>query len=245
MTYIQCINFPQFFEFMMKLTHIDPGWNVKKEAKLQYHKILIDIVFKNQLANAVSFADEVPAANCPMSDATFGSVIGVLSFLLLFFIIIAFKQRKRIKKLMSKNRELRVAAQNRAQIASAPIIRPDSRPDTPVMPPVNVYANRLAVIGRATISSAVTPAETTVATGAITNRVDIPPSYDDLRPSFGRNRRRTIAGRPAITSGPVITEEDGANDESDVVSISSVDRPYPRMSFPGCPINVIEPPHVV
>lgn len=230
---------------MMKLTHIDPGWNVKKEAKLQYHKLLIDIVFKNQLANAVSFADEVPAANCPMSDSAFGSVIGVLSFLLLFFLIIAFKQRKRISRLMSKNKELRSAAQNRAQNASAPTIQPVSQPDAPVMPPVNVYANRLSVIGRATISNAVTPAETIAATGVITGRADIPPSYDDLRPSFGRSRRSNATRRPAITSGPVITEEDGANDESDVVSISSVDRPYPRMSYPGCPINVIEPPHVV
>ena len=69
------------------------------------------------------------------------------------------------------------------------------------------------------------------------------PGYEALRPSFN----------PAIVAQAAIVEEsdddnaqDDANDgdESDVGGGCGA-RPYPLMEYPGCPINVIEPPHVV
>ena len=210
----------------MAAARADPGRRYNDATKKEYQQHVINIIFAKQVVHPGAFADEDPCLNTgwTVPGSTFMSVTGVLLLLLLVFMLISYSLRRTAQKLIDQ-----AAERDR---------RYTSSPTAPIVT-TSFTASTVSVDSTVDVDSR---SESI----AVPYSNDILPGYESLRPSFDPDAVAAARDNNDEREDPAaddVNEQHG--DESDADGQDNNECPYPRMQFPGCPINVIEPPHIV
>lgn len=231
---------------MYLTTQITPASPVSVSGRQWLRKHLIMLIFKNQIANIGAFADEdsdiIGHPQWWAARKFANTIIIIMTVLLAFLLLVVYIYRhecSRLNQIIGRlNRQVQIVNQART-IVRVGEYQQSGRDEILATYQCTNFSTNNNATPLPVVSEEESCSENSAETDAAETVIDtmaapvLPPSYQDLSPSFPPEY---------ATDDPNEPEENA--DESDVRD-EETGRPYPLMLYPGCPINVVEPPHVV